>query len=272
MAGPLPASGQRSRGSPFLIVSVGLIMLCLFVSAAIMIVSTNMGGRPPQGGAPTDLPPDTPMPTETPMPTATPTATEQVPVPDAPPEIEFQGVSSYVAGTGSHYIVGEVLNRTDENLRFVEVLASFYDGGGQLISTGSTFAELSVVVPGGVAPFKLATLNPPPSLADYKLRADFLTTRVGPLNLEVLNHSASVSDTGWYHISGEVRNPHDFPVKFPEIVATYYNPAHQVIRVEMDFAELEVLQPGEVSRFEIVLVEPPGDLHHYALQTEAVRE
>jgi hypothetical protein len=247
-------------------------MLCLFVSAAIMIVSTNMGTRPAQGTAPTDLPSSTPMPTDTPIPTAMPMDTDQVPVPDAPPGIEFQGVNSYVAGTGSHYIVGEILNRTDQNLRFVEILASYYDGGGQLISTGSTFAELGVVEPGGVAPFKLATLDPPPSLADYKLRADFLTTGVGPLGLEVLNHSASVPDTGWYHISGEVRNPHEFPVRFPEIVATYYNPSHQVVRVEMAFAELEVLQPGEVSRFEIVLVEPPDDLHHYALQTEAVRE
>jgi hypothetical protein len=186
--------------------------------------------------------------------------------------VQFQGVTAYMTGTGSHYVVGEVINTTQDNLRFVEILASFYDGGGQLIGMGSTFSELSVIEPGGVAPFKLVTLDPPASLADYELRADYLISNAGPLNLEAVSHSAFVAENGWHHIVGEVRNPHDFPVKFPEIVATYYNPSHQVVRVEVVFGALELLQPGEVSAFEIVLVDPPGDLHHYALQTESVRE
>jgi hypothetical protein len=186
--------------------------------------------------------------------------------------VQFQGVTAYVASTGSHYVVGEVLNTTGDNLRFVEILASFYDGDGQLVGTGSTFSELSIVEPGGIAPFKLATLDPPPSLADYKLRVDYLTTSQDPLRLEVVNHSGSLAESGWYIVSGEVRNPYDFAVKFPEIVATYYNATHQVVRVEVAFSALDVLQAGEVSPFEVVLVDPPADLHHYALQTEAVRE
>jgi hypothetical protein len=61
-------------------------------------------------------------------------------------------------------------------------------------------------------------------------------------------------------------------IKFPEIVATYYNAANQVVRVEVAFAQSQALQPGEVSPFEVVLVDPPGDLDHYALQTEAAQE
>lgn len=259
------ASRRRSRGSPLLVVSVVATMLCLFFSAAIMIISTNLNGRTPQGMLPTSPPPGIAAATATPMPTA-------IPAPTAPPAVDFQGVTAYVAGTGSHNVVGEVINRSSENLRFVEILASFYDGGGQLISTGSTFAEMSVIEPGGVSPFKLETLDPLPSLADYSLRSDYLTSSEGPLDLDVISHSASLAENGWHHIVGEIRNPHDFAIKFPEIVATYYNPSHQVVRVEAVFGQQESLQPGEVSAFEIVLVDPPGDLHHYALQTESVRE
>jgi hypothetical protein len=259
------ASRRRSRGSPLLVVSVVATMLCLFFSAAIMIISTNQNGRTPQGVLPTSPPPGVAASTVTPIPTA-------MPAPTGPPAVDFQGVTAYVAGTGTHNVVGEVINRSGENLRFVEILASFYDGGGQLVGTGSTFAEMSILEPGGVAPFRLVTLDPPPSLADYKLRSDYLTSSVGPLGLDVIRHSASVAENGWHHIAGEIRNPHDFAVKFPEIVATYYNPSHQVVRVEAVFGQQESLQPGEVSAFEIVLVDPPGDLHHYALQTESVRE
>jgi hypothetical protein len=272
---------QRSRGSPFLVISVVLILLCLVCSASVMIVSTNFSGRTPQAvqAVPTEtpVPSDTPVPTptETPLPSDTPVPAPTETLPIAPTEeaaVQFQGVTAYVASTGSHYVVGEVLNTTGDNLRFVEILASFYDGDGQLVGTGSTFSELSIVEPGGIAPFKLATLDPPPSLADYKLRVDYLTTSQDPLRLEVVNHSGSLAESGWYIVSGEVRNPYDFAVKFPEIVATYYNATHQVVRVEVAFSALDVLQAGEVSPFEVVLVDPPADLHHYALQTEAVRE
>jgi hypothetical protein len=181
-------------------------------------------------------------------------------------------VTAYVGDSGNHYVVGEVINRTGENLHFVEILASFYDAGGQLISTGSTFAEMSIIEPGGVAPFRLETLDLPSSPADYQLRSDYLTSSTGPLGLEVVGHSAFVGDNGWHHVVGEIRNPHDFVVKFPEVVATYYNPSHQVVRVEVVFGQQETLQPGETTAFEIVLVDPPGDLHHYALQTESIRE
>jgi hypothetical protein len=280
-ADPFQVRRQRSRGSPFLVISVVLILLCLVCSASAMIISTNLSGRTPQAVQAT--PTETPTPSDTPVPTPTetsapsdtpaPVLTETPPI--APTEetaVQFQGVTAYVAGTGSHYVVGEVLNTTGDKLRFVEILASFYDGGGQLVSTGSTFCELSIIEPGGIAPFKLATLDPPPSLTDYKLRVDYLTTSQDPLRLEVVNHSGSLAESGWYIVSGEVRNPYDFAVKFPEIVATYYNTAHQVVRVEVAFSALDVLQAGEVSPFEVVLVDPPADLHHYALQTEAVRE
>ncbi|HSR33098.1 MAG TPA: FxLYD domain-containing protein, partial [Anaerolineae bacterium] len=76
----------------------------------------------------------------------------------------------------------------------------------------------------------------------------------------------------WYYVVGEVKNPHGFVVKFPEIVATFYNATHDVVRVEVAFSQLETLQPEEVSPFEIILVDPPDDLQHYVLQTEAVPE
>ena len=279
----------RSRGSPFLVTSVALVLLCLLCSSAVMIASSMLSGRVPQGNRPTDLALSVATPTEavpltdtagvaeppvsSPTTISPPVLTEEPsPVHTEVSAVVFQGVTDYMADSGSHYLVGEVLNTTGDNLRFVEILASFYDVGGQLVGTGSTFTELSIVEAGSTAPFELVTLDPPPSLASYKLRTDFLTTNLAPLRLEIVSHSASMTDSGWYTIAGEIRNPREFTVKFPEIVATYYSATHLVVRVEVAFSELDTLQPGQTSLFEVVLVDPPADLHHYALQTEAVPE
>jgi hypothetical protein len=111
----------------------------------------------------------------------------------------------------------------------------------------------------------------PPSLANYDLRVDYVTTNEDPLRAEVLSQRAYRGEEGGYHIVGEVRNPYAYPVRSVEIVATYYNTAYQVVRVERAFAEAESLEPGQVSPFEIVLSNPPSDLSHYRLQTEAVK-
>jgi hypothetical protein len=270
---PSRAQRRRSRGSPFLVISVGLVLLCLICSAAAMIVYSMMNGFPgtvvqPTGTSASDMiPTETAAPTDTwaPSPTPSPVPTE------AAGTVKFQGVTDYVSGTGSHYLVGEVLNQTDDSLRFVEVLATFYDGAGQVTGTGSTFAELGIIEPGSTAPFKLTTLSAP-EIARYDLRVDYETTTQTPIRLEIVGHAGAADGTGWYRVTGEVRNPHDFSVKFPEIVATYYNATHDVIRVEADFSDLDVLEPGQSSPFEVVLTDPPADLHHYALQTEGVQQ
>jgi hypothetical protein len=117
----------------------------------------------------------------------------------------------------------------------------------------------------------MTTLNPP-EVVRYELRVDYSTTTQPPIRLELMGHSGSAEDSGWYHVTGEVRNPHGFSVRFPEIVATYYNGAHEVVRVEVDFAQVDPLEPGQSSGFEVVLTDPPADLLHYTLQTEAVQQ
>jgi hypothetical protein len=287
-AEPQPVEQRRGRGSPFLLVSVALTLLCLICSSAAIIASTTFTGRTPliiqpaqspsvqaipsQAPAVTQPGPqvvDAPVPTETPQPV--PTEGSQ-PVPSEAAALQFQGVTEHVAATGTHYLVGEVLNTSASNLWFVRVLATFYDGGGQVIGGGETFTELSIVEAGSSAPFKLATLDPPPDLATYQLRFDYQTTDQAPLTLEIVDYSSFSDEEGGHHIVGDVRNDHVFAVKFPEIVATYYNASHEVIRVEMSLSQLNTIQPGETSPFEVVLTDPPPELHHYALHTEALRQ
>ncbi len=249
-ASPGLSQRSRGRGSPFLVISVGLVLLCLICSAAAMIIYSMVGNWPPEASVPTTAPraeataTETPAPTETPIPTEAPAPTETPAQTEAVDDVAFQGITGYLSSTGSYYLVGEVLNRTSDTLRFVEVLATFYDGSRQVMGTSSTFTELSFVRPGGTAPFKV-TAPDLSQLGRYELAVDYETTSQPPILLEIVNHGGTPDSGGWYRIMGEVRNPHDFTVKFPEIVATFYNGAHEVVRVEVAFAQADPLAPGQ---------------------------
>lgn len=285
----VPSAPPRSKGSPLLWIGLALTLLCFACAASTVVLSgfidegvpvampAPVGALAPtasQGVIPVSLPTQAPLPTETSIPTVTPAPTvtpTPTPAPTQVPEAELQGVMAYVPAPGSLTIVGEVLNTSEHDLRFVEVLASFFDGEGALIGTDSAYAELKTVEVGSRAPFRLAAEGLPPSLANYDLRLDYVVTDKDPLRAEVLSQRAFRGEEGGYHIVGEVRNPYDYAVRSVEIVATYYNAAYQVVRVERAYAEAERLEPGQVAPFEMVLSSPPPDLSHYRLQTEATR-
>jgi hypothetical protein len=284
----IPSTPPRSKGSPLLWIGVALTLLCFACAASTVLLSGFLeGGLPvampaPVGAVrstdtvmafPTVQPTQTPLPTDTPAPTDTPQATDTaVPTaePTVVPQAELQGVTAYMPAPGSLTIVGEVLNVSGHDLRFVEVLGTFFDSEGTLIGTDSAYAELNTVEVGGRAPFRLVAQGLPSSLTNYDLRVNYVTADEEPLRVEVVSQRAFRGEDGTYRIVGEVRNPHGYAVGSVEVIATYYNAAYQVVRVEKAFAEASRLEPGQASPFELVLADLPPDLSHYRLQTEAV--
>jgi hypothetical protein len=255
------ARRRRGKGSPLLLIGVGQVLLCLLCSLAVIFVPSlpKLGQALPLA-SPT-APASTPAPTEAPLPT-----------PNGLPGVTLQGISEYVDAAGHLTVVGEVLNTSASHLRFVEILVGFYDADGKLVGTTSTFAELSTIEVNDSSPFALVVYDLPPTFDTYKLRVDCANTEQPSLRLEILSQEAWLADTGAYHVAGEVRNPNDFAIKFVQVVATYYDPANQVVRVANTLAEAETLQPGRTSTFELILADPPANLSHYRLQTEAVRQ
>jgi hypothetical protein len=55
-------------------------------------------------------------------------------------------------------------------------------------------------------------------------------------------------------------------------VATFYNGEDRVIRVETTRCEQEVVEAGQTCQFVLTLEDPPADLSHYKLQSQAIRQ
>lgn len=72
----------------------------------------------------------------------------------------------------SHMTVeGEVVNRTDDSLRYVAAVITWRDGAGKFITSDKALIEYNPILPGQASPFKvISTLNPEMSTFDIAFR------------------------------------------------------------------------------------------------------
>jgi hypothetical protein len=205
--------------------------------------------------------------TDTVSPSSTPTGT---PSPDSTPApVVVRGITDYVTAYGERHVVGEVTNSTSGSIWFPKVVGTFYDAAGQVVITDTTYTMLDVVDVGEVAPFDLILLQPPPSVDHYELQVEYATTDLPPLRVDIASHQGSVSDTGSYHVVGEVINQNAFAVRFVRVVVTFYSARDEVVRTDFSDLALDTLDPGQKAPFEVVLLDPPADMDHYAVKAQA---
>jgi hypothetical protein len=88
----------------------------------------------------------------------------------------------------------------------------------------------------------------------------------GPPELEILSHQ-SYTDSGWFHIVGEVQNNSDTAIGFVKIVATLYDDAGNVVGTDFTYTELVVIPAGSRSPFVTGTDEYEG-VTQYKLQTQ----
>ena len=83
--------------------------------------------------------------------------------------------NNYYDNTGGLNIVGEIINESMEEMRSVQVTASFYDTSSQIIGTQNTYTSPMNLQPGQRAPFDIRVYEgsiPMQMLASYTLSAD----------------------------------------------------------------------------------------------------
>ena len=203
-----------------------------------------------------------------------PTATS---VPVAPPPLLPSGLvvlssSSYVVSSGLRYIVGEVLNNTNQNQEFVKIVAGLYDAGGTLVRTETGYSELEILEPKQRGAFDVLISDSPANAQRYELQVQGRATADQPLKgLQILSStSRAINNRGRQDIIGEVRNNSGGPARFVKIIATMYDAASTVVAVEVGYTDIDVLASGQASPFDI-LVEHWVNVARYDLAIQGRR-
>jgi len=176
----------------------------------------------------------------------------------------------YTDDYGYLYIVGEVENKGDVNLEYVEIIATIYDDGTVVNST-FTFTMLDILEPNQKSPFKIM-IEEPGSWTDYSLDLDYSSTLDTPYNeLQIQGVSDSEDDLGYYYINGEVENTGTDSVEYVKVVASIYDSGGNIIETDFVFTNPDTLDPDETAPFEFMIDTGPlpGNIDHYNLQVQA---
>ena len=201
-----------------------------------------------------------PTPTPEPIPsTATP----------LPPDLVVLGLLSsndFIDDVdGKTKIIGEVRNDNSVAVSDAVVTISFYGAEGQIGRELSAPAIQSALGPGERSPFELTTLAPA-GAENYSLRstANPSTSPMETSQLQVVNTRRFEDSTGFFHVSGTVKNAGKRKVNHPRVVVTLYDRRGRVINVGFAYPEPSTLPSLGEGEFDVAFTYYPGAFSHEA--------
>jgi len=271
MTYPLPPPPPNNRNKIRTALAVTFIIVIIIISVYFAYNQVNQPAQPFLTPTPTPTATQTPTTTATATPTPIPTTTQtptnsptqsptKAPSPTVNPTPDptttqspiILSHTSYTDDSGYYKIVGEVKNTLNTNLRFVEIIATFYDSENIVIGTDYTFTDISILVPNQKSPFEISSFPDKITPASYKLTIDYQTTTQQPLaGLTILSHTASYDTSGYHKIVGEVKNNGASTAEFVEVISTYYDSTGKVIGTSYTFTDPSDINKGDTAPFEI---------------------
>jgi hypothetical protein len=200
-------------------------------------------------------------PGQTPTPTVT---SEENLIKDPTGTLVILSHSAYAGHLDKYHIVGEILNTSDMNMRFIQVAATLYDEKGEISGVSSMYTFADILPAKAKTPFNIEFYDQDPP-ASYKLQLEGFETDSQQLkNLEILSQSLIKNNSAGYDLLGEIKNNRSISANHVRIIVTLYNQQNKVVGAEYGFAELTELPSGGTSPFRIWIYDDiPFD--HYEL-------
>lgn len=275
--GPPPAEPPQPVGTVITATAESTASLTATATAPVTVTATlTVTPQPPQetetpAPTATEAPP-TSTPTEPPTATATltPTPTEGPPPTPTPlPEAIFlRGHRSFTRGSDL-YVVGEAGNGAGYPVYNVTVIATFFDGAGQLVGATEAATFLPMTAPMQFNPFKLRLANAPANIAKYdlSLRWDDFTV-MGFERVTVV--SEELSTENGIEVRGELRNDGPAAISGVMAVATFYTAEGDVADVSLGSVASPDLAPGEMTTYTVRVEGAELEFERLLVQTQGV--
>ncbi|GEM_PF-2470309 len=185
------------------------------------------------------------------------------------PNLELLSQHAYLDARGRHHIVGEIRNNSDKPVKYVEVIAEYYDTD-KLTGANLTFTDPDSIAPHQTVPFDMVILRRPHWVNgyDYKLVVKgYSTDELAQQNVVVVNQTSRLEE-GFLYVSGQVKNTgKDWTLV--KAVVTLYDANNKVINSRWAYIKTAMLAPGGDSPFEVKLEhQTDAENYHYRIQVE----
>ena len=188
---------------------------------------------------------------------------------DTTESAEIVNHNSYSDSYDYFYIVGDVKNTGDTNLKFVKIIATIYNGE-TVVETDFFYTDLDILTPSQISPFKLM-MNEPSSWTDYSLSVDFRKTTDEPYKaLQIKGTSDEKDEYGYHYIRGEVKNTGADNIEYIKPVVSIYDIGGKIIETDFTYTNPSDLGPGGVAPFDFMIDTEvlPGVVYSYNIQVQ----
>lgn len=167
--------------------------------------------------------------------------------------VAHRGYIETVRNVSFFAVKGVVQNNYTNNMRSINVTATFYNAGEEPIGITNTRTALKIVEPQSKTPFEIyMPLHSSPPPHSYSLTAKGLETRENPIaSLEIINLTWWVDGEGFYRIVGEVHNKGSMVAKSVSVMCAYYDPNGNLITLSSDIVYPISVNPGGKADFEL---------------------
>lgn len=175
---------------------------------------------------------------------------------------------------GSLWVLGEVLNTSEETLEQVRVGVQLLDGQGTTLVEGNSLVLLNLVTPGAVAPFAVLFADAPKSFENYHIYplsalpayegGYYQDLEVGNLTQEGERYSALT-------VRGSIRNIGSAEALDVQVVLTAYDPLDRVIASRKIVPDHNVVAVGGETTFAAILVPLGGPVERVHVVAQSRR-
>lgn len=193
--------------------------------------------------------------TPTLIPTTIPTPT-LIPVPTEVTSVQVLDNSTVYTDSmsGNLYILGEIVNNTNNTLDFVKISVNLYDSYNNVIGSNDNYTYLENLSPNQKTCFKIIFYRPPTGWRYYKFETpSYDTNGIIISGLNVISSTGSYDTThGWYDITGQIQNSNEITMTNVQPITTLYDISGAVIECAFPFISDYTLSPKQTRGFDIL--------------------
>jgi LysM repeat protein len=182
--------------------------------------------------------------------------------PTQPPlPVQVEHAARYQTPVGSIWVLGEVLNSTDQPIENVQVRVALLDAAGQEVASETPFLAVDALPPGSRGPFSVLFSTPPNEVIDftaYVVRADqaySYESRYTQLQVTDVQTRSVGSQVG---VSGTVSNIGGSNAVGAHIVITLYDDRGRVTGFRQFILPDDQLAAGGSTTFDVIVSPDPS--------------
>lgn len=103
-------------------------------------------------------------------------------------------------------------------------------------------------------------------LAGFGARIPAVEAQTG--GVDIVSTSTHRSITGSLHLVGEVANNSQSTVEYVKLIVSYYSAGGALVATDYAYTEMDEMEPGETSPFDILTIDPPAGIERHELLVE----